>query len=61
MENTNEENKILAMLRSPEGEMQIQRIVEECLDAKIKEIMTETGLSEVEVLDRLRGVPAAGA
>jgi len=61
MKNTNAENRILDLLRSPEGVNMIERIVKECLDAKIKEIMASSGLSEIEAINRLRGVHAAEA
>lgn len=61
MENLNEKTAILDELRSPECTNAIQQIVSDSLDKKIAEIAKETGLSEIEVLDRLRGGPAAGA
>lgn len=55
MENMNEKTGNFDMLKDPECMNTIQRIVSDCLDAKIKEIMVVTGLTEIEVLGRLRG------
>jgi len=64
MKNMNETGKF-DMLKNPECVDAIRRVVERCIDERldvmIPDIMKETGLSEVEVLNRLRGVPAAGA
>ena len=60
MENMNEKTAILDVLRSHDCVNTFQRIVSDCLDVKIKEIMAVSGLSEIEVLCRLRGQPAAG-
>jgi hypothetical protein len=49
------------MMKDPVCLNEIQQIIRECLDKEIKKIMAKTGLSEIEVLDRLRQVPAVEA
>lgn len=60
MENTNETGKF-DMMRDPEIVNAIQRSVNERLDVMIPDLMKKTGLSEIEVLGRLRGQPAVEA
>lgn len=52
----NMENRIFDMLRDPECVVEIQQIIRGVLKEKVAEIRVETGLSELEVLDRLAGV-----
>lgn len=58
MENTNGK---FDLLNDAECLNTFQRIVNGCVDTKIKEIMASSGLLEIEVLSLLRGAPAAGA
>lgn len=58
MENTNKTEKF-DLLKNPEVVDCIRRVVERCMDERldvmIPDIMKETGLTEIEVLGRLRG------
>ena len=58
MKNMNETGKF-DMMRDPECLNSIWRVVRGCLDEKIAELV-KTGLTEIEAIGRLRGVPATG-